>query len=109
MTPRQPIGWATPHLETDALRAEARLEGGAATLDHVIELVKAGLMSAMSIGFTVGADDQWSRGPTPDAPPRVLRRGAKLRDVSWWFDPPTTQPRSNRSAIEPRSKPVRRK
>ena len=34
---------------------EARLEGGAAHLDHVIELVKAGLMSAMSIGFTVGS------------------------------------------------------
>jgi HK97 family phage prohead protease len=78
----QPIGWAALHLEPDALRAEARLEGGAAHLDQVIELVKAGLMAAMSIGFTVGTDDQWSKGPTPDAPPRVLRRGAKLRDVS---------------------------
>jgi HK97 family phage prohead protease len=78
----QPIGWARPSLEPDALRVEARLEGGAAHLDHVIELVKAGLMSAMSIGFGVSADDVWTKGPSPDSPPRVLRRGAKLRDVS---------------------------
>jgi HK97 family phage prohead protease len=79
-----PIGWVeTMHLRADGLDGEARLVGSSAEIANLRALIADDLLAGVSIGFAPdSARDQWSKGGRNDRPPTVLRRGARLREVS---------------------------
>jgi phage head maturation protease len=80
----RPIGWLEHmSLKSDGLDGEARLVGSSAEIANTRELIRADLLSNVSIGFVPNSvEDLWMRGGRRDRPPTVKRRGARLREVS---------------------------
>jgi HK97 family phage prohead protease len=80
----RPIGWLEHmKLKSDGLDGEARLVGSSAEIANTRELIRADLLSNVSIGFAPNSvEDLWMRGGRRDRPPTVKRRGARLREVS---------------------------
>ena len=80
---RTPVGWWESFAEDElGVVAEGRLVGSRAVLDHVRELIRDDLLSAISIGFVAGDADVWSRPDQKNGLPIVTRRGVGLREAS---------------------------
>jgi len=79
-----PIGWVERmSIRADGLDGEAQLVGSPEEVRNLTALIGAELLSGVSIGFSPdGMRDQWTKGGLNDRPPAVLRRGARLREVS---------------------------